>query len=55
MFLLGSDENECITGNHDCPHKCENTEGGYTCACPDGYKKQGDDCKGSYSVQIQQK
>lgn len=32
------DVDECQTGRHDCQHLCNNTIGGYTCDCFDGYR-----------------
>ncbi|CAK8691082.1 unnamed protein product [Clavelina lepadiformis] len=37
------DINECTTGRHDCGPGmiCRNTNGGYTCTCPPGFKATG--------------
>jgi hypothetical protein len=32
-----TDIDECATGQHNCPHECTNTEGGFDCGCPEGY------------------
>lgn len=44
LFILDIDE--CSTGNHDCQNGCENTEGGYKCICPAGFRMVGKTCVG---------
>ena len=41
------DINECLTAG--CPADCQNTEGGYKCKCPSGYRQadNGKDCTGT--------
>ncbi|XP_078693925.1 mucin-like protein [Branchiostoma floridae x Branchiostoma belcheri] len=31
------DEDECLSGSHHCEQLCNNTAGGYSCYCRDGY------------------
>ncbi|KAI8503921.1 hypothetical protein Bbelb_179890 [Branchiostoma belcheri] len=31
------DIDECLTDTHGCSHQCVNTQGSYSCACPEGY------------------
>ena len=31
------DLDECLTGRHNCEHKCHNSEGSYSCSCKFGY------------------
>ena len=36
MHICNSaDVNECEKQNGGCSHKCTNSEGSYTCSCPD--------------------
>uniref|UniRef100_S4RP11 EGF-like domain-containing protein n=1 Tax=Petromyzon marinus TaxID=7757 RepID=S4RP11_PETMA len=32
-----TDVNECLPGNGNCSHTCVNTEGGWSCQCPEGF------------------
>ncbi|XP_057699366.1 nephronectin [Corythoichthys intestinalis] len=53
-FILGTlhgsvrcrDENECLTGSHDCSRHaiCVNTDGSYSCKCPRDYTGDGRTC-----------
>lgn len=36
--LCELDVNECDTGNHNCQQLCNNTVGGYSCSCYDGFR-----------------
>ena len=40
------DVDECKTGSHICATDsiCRNTDGSYTCRCPDGYDGDGFEC-----------
>ena len=40
---------ECINGLHNCTQRCIELEGGYICACDEGYEldKDGVSCKGT--------
>nr|XP_055027106.1 EGF-containing fibulin-like extracellular matrix protein 1 isoform X1 [Misgurnus anguillicaudatus] len=40
------DVDECFTGQHSCSTDqiCYNTRGSYTCHCPPGYQKHGEQC-----------
>lgn len=40
------DVNECLYDIHDCQpsQECVNTQGGFHCKCPDGYRKIGTEC-----------
>ena len=31
------DINECDEGSHNCSQICQNTQGGFTCSCHDGF------------------
>ncbi|KAI3778658.1 hypothetical protein L2E82_08040 [Cichorium intybus] len=48
--------NECENGNHDCRHKCIDTEGSYECKCRKGFsgdgKKGGSGCTADQSMLI---
>ena len=37
FFVNCLDKDECSVNNGGCSHSCVNTDGGYTCACPEGY------------------
>ena len=41
---------ECLTDNGGCSQTCTNTDGSYTCSCPDGYTTpdNGVTCNGMY-------
>ena len=45
-FILDIDE--CQRGSNDCDNNasCTNTQGGFTCACKDGYSGNGKSCTG---------
>ena len=42
------DVDECATGKHDYSsiQTCVNTQGGYKCTCPDGFRLLSDVCTG---------
>lgn len=46
---LVSDIDECTDGSHDCSANgvCQNTDGGFTCQCNDGYTGDGETCAGN--------
>ena len=46
MSLLTADE--CFDEIHECDSlaECHNTDGNYTCQCPDGYLSEWKDCIG---------
>lgn len=48
IYLLISDDNECIIGNHDCSPNasCTNTDGSFLCACVMNYTGNGTFCRG---------
>ncbi|XP_066290899.1 mucin-like protein isoform X2 [Branchiostoma lanceolatum] len=37
------DIDECMSGENRCNQECENTAGGYSCSCEDGYRTNGAD------------
>ncbi|CBY36887.1 unnamed protein product [Oikopleura dioica] len=37
--VCDEDEDECVTGTHECEHQCVNTIGSYDCKCDKGYIK----------------
>jgi hypothetical protein len=37
--VCDQDEDECVTGTHECEHQCVNTIGSYDCKCDKGYIK----------------
>lgn len=45
---LRADIDECERDEHDCQpsQECINSEGAFTCQCPDGYRKVGTECIG---------
>uniref|UniRef100_A0A667XK29 EGF containing fibulin extracellular matrix protein 1 n=1 Tax=Myripristis murdjan TaxID=586833 RepID=A0A667XK29_9TELE len=49
---LPQDIDECATGRHACgpQQTCYNTRGSYTCQCPPGYQRNGDQCVGDVSL-----
>ena len=52
IFLIKlTDINECTNGTHACysDDHCTNTNGSYTCSCPQGYKlgSDGHSCNGT--------
>ena len=51
-YVTSTDINECTSGRHDCGAGmlCENTKGGYNCACPPGFKTTASDppCTGNH-------
>ena len=53
------DIDECLEGTHECSDECENTEGGYQCHCPPGFRLQSNRhrCKGTiiYILQVEHK
>jgi len=44
------DIDECVENTHRCSAHadCEDTEGSYTCTCHEGYRGDGENCKGLY-------
>lgn len=42
---------ECLSRSHECDEvaTCVNTEGSYTCECPEGYVANGTKCDGMLS------
>ncbi|XP_069090466.1 EGF-containing fibulin-like extracellular matrix protein 1 [Pleurodeles waltl] len=40
------DVDECATGSHNCRHEqvCFNVRGSFSCQCPPGYQKRGEQC-----------
>lgn len=44
LYILCIDIDECLSG--PCPSDliCNNTDGGYSCDCPDGTVRNGTDC-----------
>lgn len=50
---LFTDIDECFEESHDCQHKCNNTDGGFTCDCFTGYTLNADNktCNGSEQFQ----
>ncbi|KAI3778659.1 hypothetical protein L2E82_08041 [Cichorium intybus] len=54
--LYSTDINECANRNHDCRHKCIDTEGSYKCKCRKGFsgdgKKGGSGCTAEQSMVI---
>ncbi len=54
LLYLFSDENECLTGSHDCDMNanCVNTYGSYTCHCETGFLGNGVVCSGKRSCFI---
>jgi len=51
------DVDECVENTHRCSAHadCEDTEGSYTCTCHEGYRGDGENCKGSYFLFIMHK
>lgn len=51
-FLI--DIKECSEGLHNCTQRCEEFEGGFSCACFEGYKLENDSvsCKGIACVYV---
>lgn len=51
LSALVTDEDECSAANLGrfcpAPGDCTNTDGSYTCECPEGYKITATGCKGS--------
>jgi hypothetical protein len=50
IYLLDTDINECMEGQHDCHQRanavCSNMIGSYTCNCQTGYQLEGRICRG---------
>eukprot|EP00057_Strongylocentrotus_purpuratus_P018616 XP_011673090.1 PREDICTED: uncharacterized protein LOC754864 [Strongylocentrotus purpuratus] len=46
--LCEIDIDECLSSENGCSHECVNYDGGYHCACPDGYRldSSGRECVG---------
>ena len=51
-FLAPSDVDECALGLHNCDHICNNTQGGFSCSCQDGFLLYLDEasCTGNIEV-----
>ena len=48
------DIDECAANENRCSHKCNNTEGSYTCSCVDGFRLDADNvtCIGSVKAKL---
>ena len=46
------DISECQSGLHNCSQKCVELEGGFSCACNEGYELDSDQisCKGTMNA-----
>ena len=51
-ITICKDNNECESEITTCSHLCKNIIGGYTCACPSGYKISQDQqtCEGKFTL-----
>jgi len=49
MLMFHADVTECQNGVHNCSQRCTELEGGFTCACYEGYELEDDkvSCKGT--------
>ena len=48
IYFPYPDIDECSDGTHNCSQTCNNTEGGFTCGCNNGYLLDSDEvtCNG---------
>ena len=57
-MIIPIDINECSDGSSNCTtdSTCLNTQGSYSCICPEGYsgdgRQDGDGCRGTFMVII---
>ena len=56
VLLSLSDIDECTAGTHNCrtDQVCINLRGSFTCQCPPGYQKRGEQCVGKYNSAVSQ-
>jgi len=55
FFIMLQDDDECSDGTHNCSATggiCNNTSGGFTCACQSGYDGDGYNCTGMKLLSI---